>query len=49
MQFRKDCAMKCCEVMGVFVPKCHQNHGKGYKFEDQTFVKNANHLTRFDD
>ena len=31
MQFRKDCATKDCEVIGVFVPKCSEAHGKGQK------------------
>ena len=31
MQFRKDCVMKDCKVMGIFVPKCSETHRKGQK------------------
>jgi len=31
----KDRATKGCEVMGIFVPKCSQNHRKGYFSNDR--------------
>ena len=31
MQFRKDRATKDCKVMGIFVPKCSETHGKEWK------------------
>ena len=44
--------MKGCKVMGDFVPKCSQKHGKGREPKDftfQAFVKMANSLARYDD
>jgi len=41
-EHEKDYVTKGCEVMGVFVPKSSQNHGK---FNFQAIVKKANRLT----
>ena len=45
--------MNDSQVMGLIVPACSRNHGKGMKIEKNkafwTIVKKATFLARFDD
>ena len=52
MQFRKDCEIKDCQVMGILA-RPNQKHTQGLKitriFTFQAIIRKMKHLTRLDD